>query len=132
MLNQERVCEMTKMAVFDQREGRECKPMIQYFRKDYISKEILKSFVTGTAAFCIIAVMWILYGAEKLVDQLNTMDIQGLVVNGILCYAVFMAVYFLVTYIVYHARYSRGRRKVKEYYGHLKKVNKLYRQEEQV
>ena len=35
MLNQERVCEMTKLAIFDQKEGRECKPMIQYFRKDY-------------------------------------------------------------------------------------------------
>ena len=35
MLNQERVCEMTKLAIFDRNEGQECKPVIQYFRKDY-------------------------------------------------------------------------------------------------
>lgn len=132
MLNQERVCEMTRMAIFDQNEGRECKPMIQYFRKDYISKELLKSFITGTAAFALILGIFVLYDAESLMNQLNTMDIQKIVINGILCYVVFMAVYSLITYMVYYARYSKGRMKVKKYYAHLKKVNKLYRQEEQV
>ena len=53
MLNQERVCEMTRLAIFDQKEGRGCRPMIQYFRKDYIAKELLKSFISGTAAYFI-------------------------------------------------------------------------------
>ena len=30
MLNQERVEEMIRLAIFDQREGEACKPMIQY------------------------------------------------------------------------------------------------------
>ena len=33
MVNQERVCEMTRLAIFDQNEGETCKPMIQYFQK---------------------------------------------------------------------------------------------------
>lgn len=132
MLNQERVCEMTRMAIFDQNEGRECKPMIQYFRKDYISKEMLKSFITGTLAFALVLGMFVMYDVESLMNQLNTMDIRQVAINGILCYVVFMAVYFLITYMVYYFRYSNGRRKVKKYYAHLKKVNKLYRQEEQV
>ena len=48
MLNQERVCEMTKLAIFDQKKGREYKPMTEYFRRDYIARELLKSFLTGT------------------------------------------------------------------------------------
>ena len=46
MLNQERVCEMTKLAIFDQKKGREYKPMTEYFRRDYIARELLKSFIT--------------------------------------------------------------------------------------
>lgn len=131
MLNQERVCEMTRMAMFDQDEGRKCKPMISYFRKDYIAKEMIKSLVTGTMAFCMIVAIICLYQVEMLMEQINSIDIRQTVIGVVLGYAVFMAVYFLVTYIVYYVRYSKGRQKVKGYYLHLKKVNRLYREEEQ-
>ena len=131
MLNQERVCEMTKLAIFDRNEGQECKPVIQYFRKDYIARELLKSFIAGTIALALLAAAVGLYYMEDLMEQLNVMDIRQAVVRGILCYVVCMAVYLLITYIVYHIRYTKGRRKVKKYYMHLKRVNRLYQEEEQ-
>lgn len=131
MLNQERVCEMTRMAMFDQNEGRKCKPMISYFRKDYIAKEMIKSFATGTLAFFVIIGLVCLYHMEKLIEQINSIDIRQTIIGGVLGYAVFMAVYFLITYIVYYIRYTKGRQTVKKYYLHLRKVNKLYHEEEQ-
>ncbi len=132
MLNQERVCEMTRLAIFDQEEGRGCRPMIQYFRKDYIAKELLKSFITGTAAFFLFAGTLVLYRMEELLEQINSIDIRQTVIRGILLYAVWMAVYLSVTYAVYYMRYTKGRQKVKQYYLHLKRVNKIYREEDQV
>jgi hypothetical protein len=132
MLNQERVCEMTKLAIFDQKKGREYKPMTEYFRRDYIARELLKSFITGTMAFAILVGAVILYDMEGLLEQINSIDIRQIVTRGILCYAACMAVYFLVTYIVYYMRYTKGRHEVKKYYLHLKKVNKIYREEEQI
>lgn len=123
---------MTRLAMFDQAEGQKCKPMTQYFRKDYITKELLKSMVTGTAAFALVLALWGVYSADRLVQQLNAIDIRLAAVDLLLCYAVFMAIYQGITYIIYYARYSRGRQKIKKYYMHLKKVNKLYRQEEQL
>lgn len=132
MLNQERVCEMTKMAIFDQNEGQKCKPMIQYFRTDYISREILKSLLSGTAAFVVAAAMLVLYRAEDLMIKINTIDIRQTVIHIILYYAVFLGVYCFITYIVYYVRYTKGRQKVKTYYMHLKKVNRLYQEEERM
>ena len=132
MLNQERVGEMTKLAIFDRNEGQRCKPMIQYFRTDYIAKEMLKSFIMGTIAFFLLAVIWGLYYTEDLIEQINSIDIRQIAVKGILCYGACMGVYLLITYIVYYVRYTKGRHEVKRYYMHLKKVNKLYREEEQV
>lgn len=132
MLNQERVCEMTRLAIFDQKEGRNCKPMIQYFRKDYIAREVLKSIVTGTVAFFMLLLVWGLYDIESLMNQISTVDIHQVIVRGILCYIVFMALYLLITYVLYHRRYTIGRQKVKKYYVHLKKVNLLYQQEERM
>lgn len=132
MLNQERVRQMTKMAVFDQREGKDCKPMEEYFRKDYLSKELLKSFLTGTIAFFIIAGVWIVYSSEKLIEQLNSIDIRGVVIVSLICYILFMGIYILATYIIYNARYTAGRQEVKHFYACLKKVNTLYQKEEQL
>ena len=132
MLNQERVCEITKLAIFDQKEGRECKPMIQYFRKDYIAKEMLKSFISGTIAFVLIAGGIGLYFAEDLLEKISSMDIPRIAVRIGIYYGVCMAVYFAVTYVIYYKRYTKGRQKVKKYYLHLKKVNKIYHEEEEI
>ncbi len=132
MLNQERVCEMTKMAIFDRREGQECKPMIQYFRKDYIAKEMLKSFITGTIAFALIAGGVGLYFMEDLLEKINSLDIPKVVTQIGIGYGICMAVYFAVTYAIYYMRYTRGRQKIKKYYLHLKKVNKIYHEEEEI
>ena len=131
MLNQERVCEMTKLAIFDKNDGEECKPMTVYFRKDYIAKEMIKSLISGTMAFGALAVIVGVYCMGELMEQLNFASLEKIVIQAVLCYAVFMAVYFGITYAVYYTRYKRGRHKVKQYYQHLKKVNKLYREEEQ-
>ncbi len=130
MLNQERVCEMTKLAIFDQKEGQECKPMIQYFRKDYVARELLKSLITGTVAFAVLCGVLGLYYVERLTDQISAFDLRQAAGRLCLGYAAFMAAYLLVTYAVYHVKYTKGRAKVRKYYMHLKKVNGIYREEE--
>lgn len=131
MLNQERVGEMTRLAIFDQQKGTKYKPMAQYFRKDYIAKELIKSILTGTAAFCLIVFLWGVYGAQDLIEQINTIDLKQLAVRAAMIYAGFMACYLGITYAVYYGRYTRGRHEIRRYYMHLKKVNQLYRRDEQ-
>ncbi len=132
MLNQERVCEMTRLAIFDQNEGEECKPMIQYFRSDYVGKELLRSLFYGTMAFGLAFVMWVLCNVEELLETLTFATLQEIAVEAGKYYIGFMAVYLLVTVIVYQRRYTIGRKKLKKYYAHLKNVEKQYRQEEQI
>ena len=58
MVNEERLHHMIKMAIFDTDQGKECKPMTQYARKDYVSLRMLGSFVSGTIGFALILVTW--------------------------------------------------------------------------
>ena len=132
MLNQERVREMTRLAILDQNEGKECKPMTQYFRKDYIAKELIKSLVAGSVAFGALAGMAGLYYVESLMQALGSADIRHLVKMAVIGYVSCLAAYLAVTYIVYYARYSKGRHQARKFYAHLKKVNKLYYEEEQM
>lgn len=130
MLNQDRVEEMIRLAILDENDGKKCRPMILYFRKDYIAKELLKSFVTGTLAFLLLAGIWMVCQAQQIVDSLNSMDLQKVLTEAAVSYVTFMAVYSGITYVIYYRRYSAGRQKLKKYYMHLKRVNRLYHQEE--
>lgn len=132
MVNEQRLYHMIKMAVFDTNDGKECQPMIEYARKDYVSMQMLRSFITGTIAFMLIFLMWGLYHAEQILAEINQMDIKGFLTSAGIKYLIFMLIYFLVTYIVYNAKYTAGRKKVKKYYNNVKQVNKIYMREEKL
>ena len=121
MVNEERLHHMIKMAVFDTDQGKECKPMTQYARKDYVSLRMLGSFVSGG-----------IYSMNQLMENLNAMDIQELLTSVLVKYIVFMIAYMAITYFVYNRRYTKGRREVKKYYGNLKKLNQLYEREDKL
>ncbi len=127
MVNEERLHHMIKMAIFDTDQGKECKPMTQYARKDYVSCAYAwKLFVSGTIGFALILVTWGIYSMNQLMENLNAMDIQELLTSVLVKYIVFMIAYMAITYFVYNRRYTKGRREVKKYYGNLKKLNQLY------
>ena len=123
---------MIKMAVFDKEDGKECRPMEQYERNDYVALKFLESFVTGTIAFGLLFVMWALYEMDELLNTLNTMDLVGFLVPLVIKYVIFLFFYLMITYIVYQKRYTNGRRKVKKYYNSVKKLNRLYEREDKL
>ena len=47
MVNEERLHYMVKIAEFDTNDRKKCRPMMQYARRDYVSLQMLKSFVAG-------------------------------------------------------------------------------------
>ena len=65
MVNEQRLHSMIKIAKFDANDGKRCKPMIQYARKDYVALQLLKSFVVGTIAFFMMLGLWVLYSIEQ-------------------------------------------------------------------
>lgn len=132
MVNEERLRHLIKISKFDTNDGKKCKPMIQYARKDYVSMQMLQSFVTGTISYGLILVIWALYSMESLMKGINTQELSGFLITLIVLYLIFMLIYFVATYIVFQIKYTHGRRKVKKYYSSLKKVNQMYEREERL
>ncbi len=129
MVNEDRLRPMVRMAMLDQGEGKNCKQMVEYTRADYVSKELLKSFVSGTFAFVLMFGMWALSDLERMMSKISAAQIFDFAVAVILRYVVWMLGYLLVTYVVYHLRFTKGRKVVKEYYTNLKQINKIYERE---
>ncbi len=120
---------MTKLAAFEEREGKEYRRMTQYFRRDYVGLEMIKSFLTGTAAFFLLTGMWAVYKVEYLMENINTMDLPAFGTELLIKYLVFMVVYLMATYGIYNVRYTKGRKRIKLFYNRLKRVSRLYESE---
>ena len=71
MISKERVRHMTKLAEFENEESKACQKATQYFRRDYVAMELIKSFFAGTIAFGLLFVLWLFYDMENLVKKIN-------------------------------------------------------------
>ena len=132
MLNEERIRLMTNMASYEEGIGKEYLPMKQYYRRDYVSLEMLKTFFTSTIAFGILCLCWILYEMENITEVLNNGDLISFGISILVKYLIFIVIYQVIAFLVYNRRYTKATRSVKTYYSILKRVQRLREKEEKV
>ena len=132
MINEEKVKELYHVALYDTKESKEYEQVSRYYMKDYLVKEVLKSFFAGTIAFMGLFALYIMYNMDVLLAEINSMDIMETAMRYILLYVAFMLAYIFVTILVYALRYTKARKRLCENEEHLKKVYKMYEREEKI
>ena len=132
MINEERVKQLYKIALYEQNEEKQNRQIGQYYKSDYIGKEMIKSILTGTLAFACFAVLWMLGSWEEVLDSINNLQIIDTAIEMMINYALFMILYLPSTYVLYSARYEAGRKKIKDYTECLKTTHKMYEREEKL
>lgn len=126
MLNEERVVLMTKMASYEEHEGKENMKISKYFRGDYIAVQVLKSIFCVTVAFGLIFALFVLYDFEVFMQDIYKMDLVSFAKTLLTYYGISVVVYGALAYMIYAHRYSKARKSLKLYYQNLKKLNSLY------
>lgn len=132
MVNLERVKHQCQIAFYEQKEEKENREIGQYYRSDFIGKEIIVSIFTGTIAYGVMAVLWIMANMDAVLQSVNDLSIIYTVFVMILIYVGFILVYLFATYIVYALRYINGKKKIEQYKEHLKALNQMYEREEKL
>lgn len=132
MVNLERVKHQCQIAFYEQKEEKQNRGIGQYYRSDFIGKEIIKSIFTGTIAYGVMAVLWVMANMEAVLDSVNDLSIVYTVLVMILIYVGFIIVYLFATYILYALRYIKGKKKLEQYKEHLKALNQMYEREEKL
>lgn len=130
MVNEEKIKEQYKLALMDQNEEASIENHRKFYKGDYISKELIKSFFSGTIAFAGICILMLMADTDALLNSMNSIDYEAFTMQFIVLYLAFMAVYFIITYAIYLIRFEVQKRKFKEYRTHLKKLNKIYSRDE--
>ncbi|MBQ0027833.1 MAG: hypothetical protein KBS96_04450 [Lachnospiraceae bacterium] len=125
MVDEEKLILMTKLASYENGEGKKYVPIANYFRSDYISAQLLKSIVAGTVAFMSIMGIVLFYNFETIMEEIYNIDFVGIAKRIGTLFATCMVIYVIITYILAVYRYSRARKSLKNYYANLKKVEKM-------
>lgn len=126
MLSQERINLMTKMAAYEENEGKKYMSIGSYFRSDYMGMQVIRSVICGTLAFFLLAGLYVYYHFETMMQDIYKMDLLLLGRRVLFYYIVFIAAYSVITYVIYSFRYSRAKRSLKHYYYHLKQLAAIY------
>jgi len=129
MLNEEKIMIMTRMAAFDEVEGKHDLSVNGYFRGDYISFQILKSALYATFGCAIVVLMYILYDLETFLEDFYKMDVMEFADGVMSKYLVALAIYVVISYLAYAYRYSKAKLRIKEYQRCIRMLRSIYEEE---
>lgn len=132
MVNEDRVKRLYKIAVYEKNEEKLHRQAGQYYRVDYIGKEVLKSIFTGTVAYGIMAILWMMSNWDLMLYQINTLEIVDTILVMLVIYVGFMMIYLFATIMVYFYRYKNSIQKVERYVEDLKVAHNMFEREEKL
>lgn len=124
MINEERTKMMTRLALYESGDGKKQLQITKYFSGDYVTAQMIVSFLCGTLAFVIIFVLWAIYNIEDLMLDIFSMDILNFARNILITYIVYIAAYLAVCYSYLSYKYSTYKKRV---HGYLLQLKELYR-----
>lgn len=126
MLNEEKIKLMTRMASYEEHEGKRSMEIGNYFRSDYIGLQVMKSIICATIAFAVVVGMFIFYDFESVMKEIYQVDLLATGKQILIAYVVFVGIYAVISYIVYAYRYSRAKKSLRKYYTHLTELAGFY------
>ncbi len=129
MLNNEKIRLMTRMASFDEVEGKKDIAINGYFRGDYICFQVVKSAIYGTVGFAVVMAMYMLYNLETFLSDFYKMDLMAFAKDWLTKYVIILLIYLTISYFVYAVRFHRSKRRIRAYQQQLKQLHQIYEEE---
>ncbi len=130
MLNDRKIRLMTKLALYERKEGKEDIKLSKYYRTDYVRLQVLKTVVAVTFSYILILLLIAIYKLEYLIDQAVVLDYAGIgkMILGI--YIVVLTAFVLAVLVGYSIKYRKSRKKLSKYFRMLKRLKHIYNVED--
>lgn len=129
MLNSKKIRLMTKLAVYENKDGKKDIHLSKYYKTDYVRYQMLKSMISATVGYLLVLALVGVYKMEYIIKNAVTLDYKsvGTYILGI--YIMVVTVYGLGSVLIYSLKYDASRKKLAKYYKLLKRLNKIYKDE---
>ena len=129
MLNEKRVKHMVKLASYESKYGTEDIKVSTYFKNDYISLNLIFTFIWTTISYLLIVALLGFAYMDLLLENLTLMRIVyiGGAIIGI--YIVLLVASLVFAGCFYKKKHLKARKHIKVYRGSLEKLESIYEQE---
>jgi ABC-type bacteriocin/lantibiotic exporter with double-glycine peptidase domain len=130
MLNEERVKQMTRMALYEKKERHDLRLANDYRKSDYKGMRMVGAFLLGTLLFIILYGAVAAYVVYNYVMVIHSTEVLAAVFAGLLIYILVM--FFYLRYISKSSKkkYENAYKKMKYFDNEKKKLLHMYRMEE--
>lgn len=130
MLNNRKVRLMSRLAIYEQTEGKEDVRISKYFRTDYVRLNTLKTIVAVTFGYLLVLLLLVVYHSEYLIREAVTLDYQAIITRYAGIYLILIVLYCAAAMIGYMIKYRMSRKKLAKYFRMLRRLRSLYREED--
>ena len=121
---------MTRLAIYEEGQGIADDKMNGYFKNDYIVGHMVGSFVSGTIACLLIALVYCCYHYDTLLIRLFENQLMGLIETAVTLYAAFMIFFLAVSFFVYLWRINALKGRLNRYNRRLEHLKESYEKED--
>ena len=115
---------MSDLTRYEEHEGRQNSVTNAYFRFDFISKHMLGSFFSYTFCSIFVFIMIVIYRTEDLLDSNDLLETVKSFRPYLMYYLIGLAVFELITILVYNHRYNHAARSLRMENAKLRRLEK--------
>ena len=124
MLNEEKIRQMTELALLKKSKGEQMFEIDNYFKEDYVGKQMLRSFFVYTVCFALVVVLAILYNLENLMSSMNPIGLLSVVY--ILIYVLGRLRFDIIPNRIFSKKFDEAQKHLKIYNDRLNYFEKKF------
>lgn len=129
MLDKNKVKLMTKLALYEETQGKQDFKISEYYRTDYVGFHMLCTFLWTTVGYICAVALIALATMEVLIANLTGMLIIALGGAVVVGYVVVVAVFLVIANRLYNDKHKQARYRVKKFNHNLIKLLRMYERE---
>lgn len=129
MLNEDRIRVMAKLAVMEEKNGKNTELASKYYKKDYVSCQMIWTAVTTTCAYLLIVILGVSYKLEFFLQSVQTLNPIEIGQRLLLVYILFLSFFEIIAFFIYKKKFERAQQSLRRYCATLHELEKLYNQE---
>ena len=120
---------MTRMAMYEEKEGREDIRISTYYRKDYVSFQTIVTLIWVTIGYAIAVGIGALVFLDQILQRLTLPFIIMTAICLVTGYLVLLILYGLAASHFYQKKHNDARQRVKRFNHDLTRLNRMYERE---
>ena len=129
MLDEKRVKLMTKLALYEETQGKDDFKVSGYYRKDYVGMPMICTFLWVTIGYVCLAGLLALAGMDAIISKISVGFLITLMIVAVAGYFILLILFLSLTSRIYNKKHQHARNRVKMYNHDLIKLLKMYEKE---